>query len=144
MPHTEGAVALRFTDEHQGAFCCALVGNYPTHAGEVSHEAPAATTSAEDEANSRWSTATLEYPRVDEWTGSEESEDSQLEILESLRAHREVFTDTLLAGLPLKRPHDHHILLVPGKLPAESAIYRVTSDQLNFPKEEIAKLSANG
>ncbi|CDJ48430.1 Polyprotein, related [Eimeria brunetti] len=50
----------------------------------------------------------------------------------------------LCCGLPPKRPHDHRILLVPGKLPTKSAIYRMAPEQLQFHKQEIAKLSANG
>ncbi|CDJ51162.1 hypothetical protein EBH_0000110 [Eimeria brunetti] len=47
-------------------------------------------------------------------------------------------------GIPPKRPHDNHILRVHRKLPAKSAIYRMTPEQLNFHKQEIATLSANG
>ncbi|CDI84999.1 OSJNBa0087O24.13 protein, related [Eimeria praecox] len=46
--------------------------------------------------------------------------------------------------MPPKRSHDHRILLVSGKLPTKSAIYRMTPEQLRFHREEIAKLSAHG
>ncbi|CDJ52917.1 hypothetical protein EBH_0053470 [Eimeria brunetti] len=54
------------------------------------------------------------------------------------------FPDKLPTGLPPKRPHCHRILLVPGKLSTKSAIYRMTPEQLQFHKQEIAKLLANG
>ena len=63
---------------------------------------------------------------------STEAPDSPLEILEVLRRHREVFPDAMLAGLPPKRPHDHLILLVPGELPAKSAIYRINQTFTNM------------
>ncbi|CDJ64945.1 hypothetical protein ENH_00085700 [Eimeria necatrix] len=88
--------------------------------------------------------AKLEHTLFDEWITSPEAQDTSCEVAHVLHEYRAVFPDTLPKGLPPKRAHDHHILLVPGKLPAKSAVYRMTPDQLTFHKQETAKLSDNG
>ncbi|CDJ65856.1 hypothetical protein ENH_00011300, partial [Eimeria necatrix] len=99
---------------------------------------------AEGEEESPWPVAKLEHTPFDEWINSTEAQAIPCEIIEVLQEYRAVFSDTLPKGLPPKRPHDHHILLVPGKLPSKSAIYRMTPDQLTFHKQEIAKLLDSG
>ncbi|CDJ41578.1 hypothetical protein ETH_00022640 [Eimeria tenella] len=79
-----------------------------------------------------------------EWINSTEALDISCEIAQLLHDYRAVFPDNLPKGLPPKRPHDDHILLVPGKLSAKSAIYHMTPEQLTFHKQEIAKLSDSG
>ncbi|CDJ50822.1 Polyprotein, related [Eimeria brunetti] len=52
--------------------------------------------------------------------------------------------DTTAVRMPQKWTHHNRILLVSNKLPAKSAIYRMTPDRLDFHKQEIAKVTANG
>lgn len=137
-------MALRFVDERQGALCRALIGHNHGRPSSDSLHAPCVRLNAEDEQEPPWSTANLESTQSDAWVESAEWQDTPLDVLELLRAHREVFAETLPTGLPPKRPHDHHILLVSGRLPAKSAIYRMTPDQLHYHKQEIAELSTNG
>ncbi|CDJ53638.1 Reverse transcriptase, related [Eimeria brunetti] len=131
-------------DEGQEALSCALIGKYSTHSGQASHDAPALETPAEDEKESPSPTAKPEHTHFEAWVKSADTWDIPLEIMEVLRPHRTVFPGTLRAGLPQKHPHDHHILLVFGSLQAKSAIYRMTPDLLNFHRQVIAKLSADG
>ncbi|CDJ62484.1 OSJNBa0079C19.6 protein, related [Eimeria necatrix] len=144
LPEACSAVPLRLSDEWQGALCCALIGNQPTSSGYRSPLASTASVAAESDEESPWPMAKLEHTLFDEWITSPEAKDIPCEVAQVLHEYRAVFPDTLPKGLPPKRPHDHHILLVPGKLPARSAIYRMTPDQLTFHKQELAKLSDNG
>ncbi|CDJ67532.1 hypothetical protein ENH_00037600, partial [Eimeria necatrix] len=117
---------------------------HPRTPAEQAHEILAKQVAAESDEESPWPMAKLEQILFDEWITSPEAQDVPCEVAQVLHAYRAAFPDTLSKGLPPKRPHDHHILVVPGKLPAESAIYRMTPDQLTFHKQEIAKLSDNG
>ncbi|CDJ49899.1 OSJNBa0079C19.6 protein, related [Eimeria brunetti] len=108
----------------------------PTPSADIAH--------ATDDEDSPWLAAKLEFTLFNEWMQTPESKDLLQEILKALQTHRHVFPDSLPRGLPPKRPHDHHTLLAPGKLPAKPAMYRMTPDQLWFHKQEIAKLSPHG
>ncbi|CDJ62674.1 OSJNBa0079C19.6 protein, related, partial [Eimeria necatrix] len=144
LPAMETDVALRLVEERQGALCCALVETSLSNSRRQCLQALPVSAYTDDEETSPWPTAKLEYSNFDTWLNSEEAQDTPRVVLEVLCANRAVFPDKLPTGLPPKRPHDHRILLVPGKLPAKSAIYRMTPEQLLFHKQEIAKLSANG
>ncbi|CDJ67397.1 OSJNBa0032F06.19 protein, related, partial [Eimeria necatrix] len=143
LPEACSAVPLRLSDESQGALYCALIGSQPTSSGCESALASTASVTAGSDEESPWPMAKLEHTLFDEWINSTEAQDIPCEVAQVLHEYRAVFPDTLPKGLPSKRPHDHHILLAPGKLPARSAIYRMTPDQLTFHKQEIAKLSDN-
>ena len=65
-------------------------------------------------------------------------------MLAVVKDHRLPSPDALPPGLPPKRPYAHHILLVPGKLPAKAALYKMPPDQLPFHKQELAKLLDHG
>ncbi|CDJ69821.1 Reverse transcriptase, related [Eimeria necatrix] len=108
------SVALRFTEKWQGDLCCALIGNRPKASGSSRPLTSTALTTAEDEEESPWPTAKLEH---DEWINSTQAQAIPLEITKVLKEYREVFPDNLPKGLPPKRPRDHYIPLVPGKLP---------------------------
>ncbi|CDJ70440.1 hypothetical protein ENH_00083560 [Eimeria necatrix] len=144
LPEAGFAVPLRLSDEWQDALCCALIGNQPTSSGWRSPSASTASVAAESDEESPWPMAKLEHTLFDEWITSPEAQDIPCEVAQVLYEYRAVFPDTLPKGLPPKLPHDRHILLVPGKLPAKSAIYRMTPYQLTFHKQEILKLSENG
>ena len=144
LPEAGPAMPLRLADEWQGALCCALIGTQPAPSSWNSPPAITAAGATESDEESPWPQAQLEHTLFDAWIHSTEAQDIPQEIAQVLHEYRAVFPDNLPKGLPPKRPHDHHILLVPGKLPAKSAIYRMTPDQLTFHKQEIAKLSDNG
>ncbi|CDI75478.1 Reverse transcriptase, related [Eimeria praecox] len=144
LPEIDESVALRIPEEQQKALCCALISHDNTQAEEVLPTPAADITHATDDKDSPWHTAKLEFTLFDEWMQSPESQDLPQEIRKVLQTSRHAFRDSLLPGLPPKRPRDHRILLAPGKLPAQSALYRMTPDQLRFHKQEIAKLSAHG
>ncbi|CDJ50411.1 hypothetical protein EBH_0033500 [Eimeria brunetti] len=144
LPAVETNVALRLAEERQGALCCVLVETSHSNPQQQRITAPPASALPDEEETSPWSTSKLEYSQFDAWLPSVEAQATPRAILDVLCAHRAVFPDKLPTGLPPKRPHDHRILLVPGKLPTKSAIYRTTPEQLRFHKQEIAKLSANG
>ncbi|CDJ62503.1 OSJNBa0042D13.18 protein, related [Eimeria necatrix] len=144
LPEAGSAVPRRLSDEWQGALCCALIGNQPTSSGWRSPLASTASVAAESDEESPWPMAKLEHTLFDEWITSPVAQDIPCEIAQVLHEYRAVFPDALPKGLPPKRPHDHHILLVPGKLPAKSATYRMTLDQLTFHKQEIVKLLDSG
>ncbi|CDJ63256.1 OSJNBa0080E14.14 protein, related [Eimeria necatrix] len=138
------AMPLRLADEWQGALCCAVIGTQPASSSWHSPSAITAAGATESDEESPWPQAQLEHTLFDAWIHSTEAQDIPQEIAQVLHEYRAVFPDNLPKGLPPKRPHDHHILLAPGKLPAKSTIYRMTPDQLTFHKQEIAKLSDNG
>ncbi|CDJ62567.1 Reverse transcriptase, related [Eimeria necatrix] len=144
LPAMESDVALRLVEEWQGALCCALVETSPSNPHRQCLKALPASAFPDEEETSPWPTAKLEYSQFHTWLTSVEAQATPRVILDVLCAHRAVFPDKLPSGLPPKRPHDHRILLVPGKLPTKSSIYRMTPEQLLFHKQEIAKLSANG
>ncbi|CDJ65143.1 hypothetical protein ENH_00000980 [Eimeria necatrix] len=144
LPEACSAVPLRLSDEWQGALCCALIGSQPMSSGCRSPLASTASVTAESDEESPWPIAKLEHTLFDEWINSTEAQDIPCGVAQMLHEYRAVFPDTLPKGLPPKCPHDHHILLSPGKLLARSAIYRMTPDQLTFHKQEIAELSENG
>ncbi|CDJ46911.1 hypothetical protein EBH_0069500 [Eimeria brunetti] len=140
----EPNVALRLMEEWQGALRCVTVETSPPNLQQQFFKAPRSPALPDDEETSPWSTAKLEYSHFDTWLTSAEEQATLRAILDVLCAHRAVIPDKLPTGLTPKRPHDHRILLVPGKLPTKSAVYRMTAEQFQFHKQEIAKLSANG
>ncbi|CDJ64726.1 hypothetical protein ENH_00079070 [Eimeria necatrix] len=144
LPGAGSSVALRFTDEWQGALSCALIGNRPKASGCSRPLASTALTTAGDEEESPCPTAKLERTLFDEWINSRAAQVISIEIIKVLKEYRAVFSDNLPKGLPPKRPHDHNTLLVPGKLAAKSAIYHMTPDQLTFHKQEVAKFPDSG
>ncbi|CDJ53050.1 OSJNBa0042F21.10 protein, related [Eimeria brunetti] len=123
LPQVEESVVLRLPEEQQGALCCAISRHDNSQADEVLPTPSADITHARDGEESPWHTAKLEFTLFDEWMQSPESQDLPQEIREALQKRRHVFPDSPPRGLPPKRPHNHHILLAPGKLPAKSAIY---------------------
>ncbi|CDJ47222.1 hypothetical protein EBH_0071610 [Eimeria brunetti] len=141
LPAMESYVALRLVEERQGALCYAMVEASSPNLQQQCLKAPLPPALPDDEEISPWSTAKLEYSQFDTWLTSAEAQATPRAILDVLCAHRAVFPDKLPTGLPPKRPHDHRILLVPEKLPTKSAIYRMTPEQLQLHKQEIAKLS---
>ncbi|CDJ52037.1 hypothetical protein EBH_0002660 [Eimeria brunetti] len=141
LPAMESNVALRLMEEWQGALCCVMIETSPPNFQPMCFKAPEFSGGEE---TSPWSTAKLEYSQFDTWLTSAEARATPRAILEVLCAHRAVFPDKIPTGLPPNRPHDRRILFVPGKLPTKSAIYRMTPEQLQFHKQEIAKMSANG
>ncbi|CDJ48782.1 hypothetical protein EBH_0022110 [Eimeria brunetti] len=144
LPAMESNVALRQMEEWQAALCCVMVEPSPPNLQQQCLKAPPAPALPDDEEVSAWSTAKQEYSQFDTWLASGEAQATPRAILDVLCANRAVFPDKLPTGLPPKRPHDHRIVLVPWKLPTKSATYRMTPEQLQFHKQEIAKLSANG
>ncbi|CDJ47364.1 OSJNBa0079C19.6 protein, related, partial [Eimeria brunetti] len=142
LPAVETNVAL--VEERQGALCCVLVETSHSNPQQRCITAAPASALSDEEETSPWSTSKLEYSQFDAWLTSVEAQATPRVILDVLCANRAVFPDKLPIGLPPKRLHDHRILLVPGKLPTKSAIYRMAPEQLQFHKQEIAKLSANG
>ncbi|CDJ48236.1 Reverse transcriptase, related [Eimeria brunetti] len=134
LPAMESNVALRLLEEWQGALCCVMVETSPPNLRQKCFKAPPAPELPDDEETSPWSTAKLEYSQFDTWLTSAEAQATPRAILDVLCAHRAVFPDKFPTGLPPKRPHDHRILLIPGKLPTKSAIYRITPEQLQFHK----------
>ncbi|CDI87194.1 hypothetical protein, conserved [Eimeria praecox] len=144
LPEVDVSVALRIPEEQQGALCCAIISHANTQAKEALPTPAVDIPHATDDEDSPWPTAKLEFTLFDEWMQSSESQDLPQEIREMLQTHRHVFPDSLPPGLPPKRPHDHRILLGPGKLPTKSALYRMTPDQLRFHKQETANLAAHG
>ncbi|CDI74247.1 hypothetical protein EPH_0001890 [Eimeria praecox] len=120
LPGAGEVGAHRLRDERQGALCCALIGQGRSCVRKARLQAilqaPANIVTVGDEEETPWPTAKLDYSHFDKGIGSEEMREVPKEILDVLRAHRAVFPEALPERLPPKRPHDHHILLVPGKL----------------------------
>ncbi|CDJ47720.1 hypothetical protein EBH_0039570 [Eimeria brunetti] len=144
LPEVDNSVAQRLSKIHQGALCCAIFSPDNPRAEEAHPSLSVDTTPGSDDEVSSWHTTKLDFTLFDTWMQSPVSQDLPQEIREMLQTHGQVFPDNLPPGLPPKRPHDHHILLAPGRLPAKSAIYRMTPEQLQFHKQEISKLSAHG
>ena len=143
LPKVDGSVALRIPAEQQGVLCCAIISLDNSQTAEVLPTPSADITHTSDDEDSPWHTAKLDFTLFDTWMQSPESQDLPREKRGELQTHRGVFPDNLPPGLPPKLPHDHHIILAPGKLPAKSVIYRMTPYQLRFHKQEIANLSAH-
>ncbi|CDJ62559.1 hypothetical protein ENH_00020650 [Eimeria necatrix] len=80
------SVALRFTDEWQGALCSALIRNRTKASGSSRPLASTALTTAEDEEESPWPTAKLEHTLFDEWINSTEAQAIPFEIIKALNA----------------------------------------------------------
>lgn len=114
------------SNKWKGKLFCVLIGNRPTSSGWGS--LLASTAAAGDDENSFWSTEKLEHTNFDEWMKSTEAQDISFEINKVLRECRAVSPDNLRKRRPPEHSHDHHILLVPGKRPAKSAIYRMAPD----------------
>ena len=110
------------TEAGQGTWCCALLGNpkVPDKAGETGELGEQE--QLDDEQDSPWPTASMEDSRFDEWAKSATASSTPHAILEVLKEYRTVFPDQLPTGLPPKRPFDHRIFLVPGKLSSKSPI----------------------
>ncbi|CDI85179.1 Similar to Transposon MAGGYgagandpolgenehomologues, related [Eimeria praecox] len=124
-------------EEQQGALCCAVISHANTQAEEALPTPAVDIPHATDDEDSLWPTAKLEFTLFDESMQSPDSQDLPQEIREVLQTHRHVFHDSLPPGLPPKRPHDHRVLLPPGKLPTKSALYRMTPDQLRFHNQAM-------
>lgn len=93
---------------------------------------------------SPWPSAELQYSGFDQWITGPKARQLPPPILTVLKEHRRLFPDSLPEGLPPRRPYDHRIMLVPGKLPTKAPIYKMTPEQLGHHKSELAKLAAKG
>ena len=136
---------LRTTTESLSAILPVPVGTIPQKQSQmIGSMIPAPVTSvhsqAEAEEESPWPLATLQYTQFDAWVQTDLAQQLPAEVLAVLKAHRLLFPDALPPGLPPRRPYDHHILLVPGKIPTKGALYKMPPDQLPFHKQELAKL----
>ncbi|CDJ33163.1 uncharacterized protein EMH_0014960 [Eimeria mitis] len=147
-PATEPEQIIHVPTEGQGPLLCALVEHTSstpnrrdwTHgeAGET-YGTPQA-----DDDESPWPKAQLSYTEFDAWMAGPEAPRIPEPILTVLQQHRKLFPDSLPGGLPPKRPYDHRILLLPGKLPTRAPIYKMPPDQLAHHNKEIARLIAKG
>ncbi|CDJ43023.1 Reverse transcriptase, related [Eimeria tenella] len=99
LPEAASAVPLRFSDEWQGALCCALIGNQPTSSGWGSPLPSTASPAAESDEESPWPMAKLEHTLFDEWINSTEAQHIPCEIAQVLHEYRAVFPDNLPKGL---------------------------------------------
>lgn len=99
--------------------------------------------SFDDDCESTWATATLDYTLFDSWVESDEALSLPPSVLRVLKAHRSLFPDNLPPGLPPKRPFDHRILTLPGKLPAKAPLYKMSLEELGHHKKELDRLLKN-
>ena len=145
LPASGTDATCSLNEERQGLLSCALVGNRQVPSVTLSFDSPPepVTVDGDDEEGSSWPTAKLDYTIFDSWIGSEQALEASTQVLAILSEYKLLFPDSLPAGLPPKRPYDHHTLLLSGKLPTKAVIYRMPPDQLAFHKQEIAKLSKN-
>ncbi|CDJ27851.1 uncharacterized protein EMH_0035450 [Eimeria mitis] len=98
----------------------------------------------EDKEESPWPNAILEFTEFDKWMEGVEARSLPEQVLQLLRQYRLLFPDSLPNGLPPKRPFDHRILLIPGKLPTKAPIYKMPPDHLIHHSQEIERLCAKG
>ncbi|CDJ36121.1 LOW QUALITY PROTEIN: uncharacterized protein EMH_0063340 [Eimeria mitis] len=146
LPAAETDRAVHVPVERQGDLLCAIV----EHLKVTRFEPGAPPTKPVDTApppsadidDSPWPTAKLQYTEFDAWSNGPEALRLPRQILTVLRQHRLLFPDSLPDGLPPKRPYDHRILLLPGRLPTRAPIYNMPPDQLAHHSKEIARLSA--
>ena len=124
---------------------CALLQRPALATSVVTEDVPAqASPQAEENEVSPWPSATLQCTQVDDWIQSDAALRLPPDVVAAIKDQRLLFPDLLPPGLPPKRPYAHHILLVPGKLPAKAALYKMPPDQLPFHKQELAKLLDHG
>ncbi|CDJ36209.1 uncharacterized protein EMH_0070210 [Eimeria mitis] len=148
LPATEPERLVHVPTERQVPLLYALVEHAKSHPDRRNQSAnelvePADKTSADDE-ESPWPRAQLTFSEFDAWADGPEATKVPDPILKVLKQHRQLFPDSLPDGLPPKRPHDHRILLVPGKLPTRAPIYTMPPDQIAQHTREIARLTAKG
>ncbi|CDJ31521.1 uncharacterized protein EMH_0067510 [Eimeria mitis] len=98
----------------------------------------------EDKEESPWPNAILEFTEFDKWIEGVEARSLPVPLLQLLGQYRPLFPDSLPNGLPPKRPFDHRILLIPGKLPTKAPIYKMPPDHLLNHSQEIERLCAKG
>ncbi|CDJ48874.1 hypothetical protein EBH_0081030 [Eimeria brunetti] len=145
LPEAEPARVVDVPLERQGPLMWAIVEHH--QASTCDPDAPSAVVAAPAEADtedSPWPTAKLAYTEFGNWSRSHDALHLPQQILTVLQQHRFLFPGSLLDGLPPKRPYDHQILLLPGKLPTKAPIYKMPPDQLTDHTEEIARLAAKG
>ena len=139
------AMPKDYQQPSQSQMLCALLQQelVPTNSS-TEPNGPQVKAQTEVDEESTWQSAPLQYTHFDRWLQSDSAQSLPSDVFELLKSHRLLFPDTLPPGLPPKRPYDHHILLVPGKLPAKGAVYKMPPDQLPFHKQELAKLLDHG
>ena len=143
--HAILAVPANQQPQSQGLMLCALLQQMPAATRAPSQPAPApALSSSEDTEASPWPSATLNYTQFDTWLQSDPALKLPQGVLAVLQDRCLLFSDAVPPGLPPKRPYDHHIVLVPGKLPSKAALYKMPPDQLPFHQQELAKLLDQG
>ncbi|CDJ54096.1 hypothetical protein EBH_0079940 [Eimeria brunetti] len=106
--------------------------------------AATAAPAADDTEDSPWPTAKLTYTEFGNWSRGHDALRLPPQMLTVLQQHRLLFPDSLPDGLPPKRPYDHRILLLPGKLPTKAPIYKMPPDHLSYHTKEIVRLTAKG
>ncbi|CDJ36187.1 Reverse transcriptase, related [Eimeria mitis] len=148
LPAAKPDCVVQVPIERQGPLLCAIVEHQ-----KVTHFEPGAPPTkpidtapptSEDIDDSPWPTAKLQYTEFDAWSNAPEALRLPTQILTVLKQHRLLFPDSLPDGLPPKRPYDHRILLLPGRLPTRAPIYKMPPDQLAYHTKEIAHLTAKG
>ncbi|CDJ51691.1 OSJNBa0079C19.6 protein, related [Eimeria brunetti] len=145
LPEAEPDRVVHVPLERQGPLLCAIVEHYQATTREPDAKSAAvAEPAADDTGDSPWPTAKLTYTEFDNWSWGHEALRLPPQILTVLQQHRLLFPDSLPDGLPPKRPYDHRILLLPGKLPTKSPIYKMPPDHLSYHTKEIARLTAKG
>lgn len=128
----------------QEDFICAAIEQRDVAQDQEPPEATPLTSSTEVADDSSWPTATLTFNNIDRFLREAPASELPEPIRETLRKYRRAFPDELPDGLPPRRPYDHRILLVPGKLPSRSPIYSASPEHYKFLKEEISKLLRKG
>lgn len=115
---------------YQGPLASAITNTLSAN-NQLSTYQPKQSNSAEEvDEPSSWPQAHLQYTTFGSWLDSEPARQLPPLILEVLKKHRLLFPDALPSGLPPKRPYDHHILLMPGKLPTKAPIYKMPPEHL--------------
>ncbi|CDJ47594.1 hypothetical protein EBH_0073740 [Eimeria brunetti] len=145
LPEAEPGRVVHVPLERQGPLLCVIVEHYQATTREPDAKSAAvAAPAVDDTEDSPWPTAKLTYTEFDNWSRGHEALSLLPQILTVLQQHRLLFPDSLPDGLPPKRPYDHRILLLPGKLPTKAPIYKMPPDQLSYHTKEIARLTAKG
>ena len=112
---------------------CALLQQHPLPTTTLTeHNSAHFVTQADADKDLTWPSATFQYTQFDAWIQSDTALGLPSKLLDLLKDRRLLFPNALPPGLPPKRPHDHHILLVPGKLLTKATLYKMPLDQLLF------------
>ncbi|CDI86681.1 OSJNBa0042D13.18 protein, related [Eimeria praecox] len=145
LPKVEAKGVVYLPTERQSPLMCAILEHHraKTWSPGVHPAVVDATADADTEA-SPWPTAKLEYTEFDAWSQGHEAGRLPPQIFTVLQQHRLLFPHSLPDGLPPRRPYDHQILSLPGKLPTKSPIYKMPPDQLAYHTREIASLTSKG